>query len=868
MPRFCSFILARLLKGIGRRAALISAIALLTALPGFSLTPSTTTLSLTPSTPTAGQVVTLTATVQSGATNISPGVVTFYDGTLAIAQAQLISGAASRKTILGIGSHSLRVVFSPTTTYSGSASAVQSMTVAGSGSYGSATTISSSGTVGDYTLTATVTDFGRTVPSGTVSFIDSTDGGRLVGQQDLDPASIASAVLEQTPVPFSGEPYAAPSYADFNGDGIKDIALPMANGSEITVFLGKADGTFNAPAVIVVPGSAESLTTGDWNADGIPDIAVGYAENSLGYPGFQILIGKGDGTFTVGPNFYSMFQVGGVTPEIVSADVNNDGMQDLLVSSTGRLYVFTATGSLTFSYVNAMAIAGQFTVGDLNGDGFLDIVQANGTTGVSVNLNKGNGTFASAASFDTSSTPNGLDYLLFLTLGDFNNDGRLDLAASTNANHAYVALGNGDGTFASFASYNFTSPFQTVSMSVADLDGDGKLDILVPSSTIAVPSGPGALGVLYGNGDGTFQAPKTIGSFDSPTYAIVGDFNGDSIPDFAMVSTNTSVTPFVSALFTLLGAQSETATVSNIALYYGGANSVYAGYAGDIARAPSQSAPIVLQGVNDTTTTLAGSPASPLYGSPLTLTATVNSPSGQIPTGTVTFYSNGSPIGSGTVTASSASGVATLTTSGLSAGPNNITASYSGDMQNAPSSGGLVVSVAPASASVALTSSVNPVSYSQAVTFVATLGSGVTGTVTFLDGATVLGTSSITGTTAALTTSSMSGGAHSVSAQYNGDSNHSAGSSNVLLQVVRRISVSITISSSKNPSIYHDSVMLSFAVAGVGATPTGTLSIADGGTNLGTVTLDASGHVSLSFSTLQAGSHGLVCTYNGDSNYF
>ena len=162
-------------------------------------------------------------------------------------------------------------------------------------------------------------------------------------------------------------------------------------------------------------------------------------------------------------------------------------------------------------------------------------------------------------------------------------------------------------------------------------------------------------------------------------------------------------------------------------------------------------------------------------------------------------------------------------------------------------------------------SSANPSSYGSSVTFTVTVTpSASTGTVTFTDGGTTLGTGTISGGIATYSTSALAVASHPISASYAGDSNHTGSSSITLIQVVNKANSTVAVGSSANPSVYGSPVTLTATVAP--ATATGTVTFKDGSTTLGTGTV-SSGIATYGTSALVAGSHSIVATYGGDTNY-
>ncbi|MBF0567445.1 MAG: Ig-like domain repeat protein [Nitrospirae bacterium] len=266
----------------------------------------------------------------------------------------------------------------------------------------------------------------------------------------------------------------------------------------------------------------------------------------------------------------------------------------------------------------------------------------------------------------------------------------------------------------------------------------------------------------------------------------------------------------------------------------------------------------------DPTSTLScatsGSPS--LSGNSVSFTATLlvsNSPIGG-----VTFTDN---IDGTLCTSVGLIGVtATCSKSTLSVGSHTITATFSGDSLNEPSSCTVnqVVS-SQTSTSTAVVSSLNPSTDGAPVTFTATVtGSSPTGNVTFYDGATSLGTVALNGSwQAAYSTSSLSVTTHSITAVYAGDSNNTTSTSSVLSQVVNAASSTTTLTSSLNPSTYGASVTFTATVAGV--SPTGNVTFKDGTTTLTTVALSG-GQATYSTYSLTNGTHSITALYDGDPN--
>ncbi len=302
----------------------------------------------------------------------------------------------------------------------------------------------------------------------------------------------------------------------------------------------QASGQFFPAVTYPVGGNPFAVAVGDFNGDGIPDLAVANATQSGPNNGLvSILIGNGDGTFKAAVNYDS----GGNEPShIASGDFNADGKLDLVVTNYGgggevaNVVLFLGNGNGTFK--NPAAIVTEtfpnlpryVAVADFDGDGKPDLAV---TTGVNATifLGKGDGTFNTPVNYPVISP-------VSIAIADFNHDGKLDLAVSNeNGDNVSILLGNGNGTFQ--AAVNYPASYGPSSIAVGDFNGDGNPDLVVANAASA-DSGAGGttISVLFGNSDGTFQAPVSYTSGPEPFYVAVGDLNNDGILD--IVATNSS----------------------------------------------------------------------------------------------------------------------------------------------------------------------------------------------------------------------------------------------------------------------------------------------------------------------------------------
>jgi hypothetical protein len=327
------------------------------AAPGTTTTLTITSGSSAVTSVASGSVVTLTAAVVSGSVNVTTGQVNFCDAAVAyctdihlLATAQLTgAGTATFSFRPGVGSHTYKAVFAGTPSYAWSASATGALTVTHTGQYLSETEFTWTGSKGNYSLTATVGGAGATAPTGAVSFLDTSNGNALLGTGTLGAALTSPNFLTVTSPTVPGSNLVVE--ADFNGDGIPDLAVTSSGSKSISILIGNGDGTFTATPT---PGTGDFpafMTVGDFNGDGIPDLAVvGFQKNLL-----TILLGNGDGTFSVVPSSPS---VGGTLTSIAAGDFNGDGIPDLIVSNSGEgapdpgypsVAVFLGNGDGTFS---------------------------------------------------------------------------------------------------------------------------------------------------------------------------------------------------------------------------------------------------------------------------------------------------------------------------------------------------------------------------------------------------------------------------------------------------------------------------------------------------------------------------------------
>ncbi|RZK55243.1 MAG: T9SS type A sorting domain-containing protein, partial [Hymenobacter sp.] len=296
-------------------------------------------------------------------------------------------------------------------------------------------------------------------------------------------------------------------------------------------------GTFQTVATTSAGSGSQpyGLAVADVNADGKADvITANYGTNSVG-----VLLGTGTGTFAAAVAYST--GAGSQPYGLAVADVNGDSRPDIITanSATSSIGVLLNNGTGTFaamvSYPTGTATPVKVAVGDVNNDGKADIVAClNFNSAVGLLLGNGTGTFQALSTIALTYKPNNL------ALADLNADSKLDIVTSSDNNSGYatVQLGNGNGTFATATSYASSSNSFTNSVTVADVSGDGKPDIITANP------GNYTAGVLKNNGTGTFAAVQSFlaGPSGSMPYDVAAvDVSGDGKPDLLManVSTNT-----------------------------------------------------------------------------------------------------------------------------------------------------------------------------------------------------------------------------------------------------------------------------------------------------------------------------------------
>jgi hypothetical protein len=369
----------------------------------------------------------------------------------------------------------------------------------------------------------------------------------------------------------------AMAVGDLNHDGKADIVLADSGNAPVaSVLLGNGNGTFQAPTTVATGPYPSSVAIADVNGDGNPDLLA--TNEPLGADSVSVLLGNGNGTFQAQKTFAT-----GRTPSSVAvADFNADGRQDLVVanaldntvgvllgdvppvvlsidkqSPTGPIdsqVIYTVKFSEPVTGVDttdfALALNGiTANTPVVTGSGATYTVTINGISGdgtLGLNL-ADNGSIKDAAGnplqpggvaeFTAPQTVAAGNVPFSMAAGDLNGDGNTDLVVGNvayGANSISVLLGNGNGTF---------QPQRTIavgteprSVTIADVNRDGKPDVIVAG--YVHPGLAALVGVLLGNGNGTFQPERTYFAGNVPVDVLAADLNGDGRPDLVVVNTD------------------------------------------------------------------------------------------------------------------------------------------------------------------------------------------------------------------------------------------------------------------------------------------------------------------------------------------
>ncbi len=813
--------------------------------------------------------------------------------------------------------------------------------------------------------------------------------------------------------PTGGSSAAAAVVDDVNGDGKQDIvvmsSVQTAGQQQMSVLLGKGDGTFQSAQTIAVPAlpgysgtqstAIVNMITADVNGDGKKDII---GSNGL------VLLGNGDGTFTAATTAafppLTAFGIDGIN--LASGDLNNDGKLDLVVSTGASIAVWLGKGDGTFTQGSSYASindSGFLTVTDLDGDGNADIYVglANGgvfsgddisNTSAYALMGNGDGTFVGApyapAAYNgsnlgdlnndgypdlitpTTGTVNGNTAVFTVSLGsakgvfvpdstitapptvtvtvseftspvtvnttnlppssyaigDVNGDGHADVVyVANNGGYSvlFVALGNGDGTFAVATATGFPqiapasgydNSTTVGNLRIQDFTHDGKADVLFNYYDTQGPTGlyTEGFGVLPSNGDGTFGSPKLTSTYSSttapntsylPAVSAIADVNTDGLPD--LVATNQT--------FSL--SNGVGVTTSTVQIFLGKSDGTFASpttamtttYLGQVTVADfNKDGKLDIAALTETSSaqaqlamalgngdgTFGTSVTSNLLGGDAIrgsgLVSADFDADGNIDLALLDgndfsgfFYGKGD----GTFTSVPFNGnIVPKDLISLDSGGQSIAVDLNKDgkpdilsgqtiLLNQFGSAPVVITAAPST--TVLSASASSIAPGASLTLTATVTSSTgtpDGTVTFFDGNNPLGTGTLDGTgKATFATSSLTTvGGHNLTASYGGSSSFQGSLSSIVVVTVATaapVATTTTLSATANSAVVGTSITFTANVNATTGTPTGSVNFFDGATQLGSGTLDGTGKATYATSTLSAGSHSVTAVYVPTGNF-
>ncbi len=668
---------------------------------------------------------------------------------------------------------------------------------------------------------------------------------------------------------------------DINHDGKLDIIATNAVTGSLEILMGKGDGTFREPVSIPLPDIPRGVVAGDFNGDGWVDVAVVGSTGKV-----YVLLNDRKGSLRAA----TAYSLSGRAFELVAADVNGDGKIDLCMamSDTSRVAILLGKGDGTFAsagdYETTVASPYGIAVADVDHDGKADLVITSPATGkIVVARGNGDGTFNSPTVYAAGVSTLMASAPVDMALADVNGDGYPDIVyANAESSTVGVLLNDGDGEF--YGPAEFHAESGAVAVTIADLNQDGWLDV------VAAGSYAGRVAVLY-NATGAAGLPAA--RFSTGGLAFGHQQVGVTSGRQTLTLANTGGSTLHIGSIDVAGADGSDFLEHNncgTKLPAGGSCKINVNFTPS-ALGPRSASVVV-------TDDAVGSPHSaPLSG-------TGGTAIGRVTPGTVAFggqvvNSTSSPktvtlLNNGTI-AMNISSVATtgdfaIQTNGCGSeldpgvscnvavvftptqlGTRTGTLTFVDDASNSPQTANLNGTGQTNTTSTKLTANPNPVVVGHVLTLTAhvtpTFKGTPTGTVTFYDGATVLGTATLVSGVAQFTTSSMTAGSHSLTAVYGGDAVFQGSTSAVVTEQVNQEIATVNVMTSATPVYILQNIIFTATVsADGGVVATGTMTFQQGTTSLGTMPL-VNGQASITESFSVAGTYRVTASYSGDQNY-
>lgn len=814
---------------------------------------SSTTLAVTPNPAGAGRNVTMTATIVG---SNPTGYVNFLNGGSQITQVPVSAGKAILAWTFGPGTLALSAAYQGDSNNLASTSATVNETVQLNATITSLVISPTSVSLGQ-AVTVTVTTTGY-VETGSDS-VYVMDGASYLGGGALNASGVYS---------FSTT-FNAPGnhslVATFGGNGYNAASSSATVVEAVTLSATTTSLAINPNPVI--NGGTATLTA---TVTGSGPTGIVTFKDGGSVIGTGVLIGNAaslDYQFTSAGDHSITATFGG--------DSSNAASTSTAVIEKVTAVTTTALTSAANPVALGQAVLLTGTVTGASPTGAITFKDGNSTLGTSP---MAGGVATYSATFATL----GSHSLTATYSGDANN------AVSTSPSFVETLVGSASTTsVASSRNPAFVGQNVTLSAavtgtsptgSVTFMDGAtalGSVSLVSGNASMAVSFGAaGAHGVtaVYGGDASNTSSTSAVltqtvdSKVASSTVLASGSNPGPAGQSITLTATVTGSSPTGMVTFkdgaTTLGSASLSAGAASVAVNFetAGAHSLVALYAGDSANQASSSVELVQTvGPAPTTTTLSA-PSTATAGQSVSLYVTVTS--NLTHGGTVTFKDGSTVLGTADLVNGYSAGI---TTAFISGGNHSLTAEYGGDANNAVStSNARIVAVSATSSTTVLTASANPAALGQAIVLSASIsGASPSGSVTFKDGATVLGTSPVSGGVATLGTNFSTVGSHSLTASYSGDSGNST-SSGAMTEVVKTNAGGVSLSAGPNPALVGQSISMVAVVTG--SAPTGTVEFRDGSNSLGVANV-VSGSAALSTSfQLNGTSHTLTANYAGDAN--
>ncbi|MGA3024794.1 MAG: FG-GAP-like repeat-containing protein [Bryobacteraceae bacterium] len=593
------------------------------------------TLSATPNPSAVSQPITLNATVSPAD---QTGKVTFYDGVSVLGSAPIANGLAKLSTAdLGAGVHSLyaRFVIGAGEPSGGSNKVTQTVAAKPGGTFVTSASLSLPGFEFQNLTTGDLTGNGRQDIVATTTYVNQTGGTINVFMNEGD-GTFASASSY-----LGGTTCYSVAIADVNLDGVPDLIAATPEG--VAVLLGNRDGTFQHESYVLIASDVKQVAVADFNWDGIPDVIVAHGSGKA----IDVLLGSGDGSFQSDITT----TLAAAADFIAPGDFDNDGIPDVAVASLNgnSISVLYGRGDGTFQTPISIAVDGTTALAsaDLNGDGIPDLIAGAGGKLVVFTAN-GNGTFRQTAQVATYPPPSDmLDVVYSITATDVDGDGEIDLLAETYEAGLLMSLGDGNG--------GLRAPFGVMPiggwvfvgdvLAVADFNGDGIPDFAVGANQVS-PSGSFSicLGVLAPVLTLT-ATPNPVSVGDNVTLTVTSSY-----PD----ATGTLQLQEISELGTNLGTVALSGGSATLMMMKPGTGThvVVATYSGDSKYAATKTPELaILAQQPGPGITLTASPNPAQVGQPITLTATLAYSGGGKPVGNpeIAFFDGTTPLSAQTV---------------------------------------------------------------------------------------------------------------------------------------------------------------------------------------------------------------------------